>query len=369
MVQRQDGATRFALIQTNGDHSDAVKKAHEALNAHGLELLHERVDVRSDFWSTYKPSDTKDGMLSLALESMIGNLRAPVGKVPFRWTSSPGQEGELFRLNEIFGMVSAWVHIDPDVAADLMKATLSCQKTDGFVPATFDPLRQSSGTQAAWPLLVQASELVWNETKDLDFIQFIVPKLHRYIIRSLKHFDPNRDGIHCWQSANEAFIPETFDRRLASADISTLLLCEIEAYQRLALHHPSYSIDQTDLEEELSRLKENLLHVLWDTETSSFRDRYIGGRRITRLTLSCFTPLLWPNLPTTQADSIRQLITAPRGYTTEIGIPLWQKWESDAEIPPVPATHQFLFFRSITSSRDNRRWGFSFHIDLEYVAT
>lgn len=290
-------------------------------------------------------SDSEPLFSALSLETLFAHLRPPQGACPFRWSASRFEEPEDFDLNQLFPLVQAWVHVDPRVATDLVMAALSFQLEDGKVPAVGYPALPPQDAPAVWPLLAQSAELVARDSPSPDFLEFVLPRLTRYLNWACGHYLPDPEGPAHWAHSSEALLPETFDKRLASADLNALLLCEMDACARLARHWP--------LEREPAwyryrpRLQQALASWFWDENRRCYPDRYLGGQAIERVTLSAVLPLLWPELSSTRRAALIDWFSRKEGFGRDEGFPAWIPWEGDAEPPPVRPLHQALVLAAL----------------------
>jgi hypothetical protein len=77
-------------------------------------------------------------------------------------------------------------------------------------------------------------------------IATLMPALHRYLVRTIVHFEPDGDGYCRWHAASEALVPELFDEHVIGAvDLTTWMICEIESFMRLAVILGHRGFDRT----------------------------------------------------------------------------------------------------------------------------
>ena len=342
----REGFTRFCLSFGEPDHAVAMTTARSHLSQDVSTVFGKECAQRARIFGDYVVRDDIAPLVAHGFESLVSHLRSPSGVFPFRWSVASAEQEGLFDINQVHALVSAWRYADPDVAKDILKSALACQRSDGSIPARC----RADGAAVVYParpLFARSAAMIWNETRDTAFVDHVLPKLKRHLEWALKHYDPAGTGSPCWQSADEAFIPATFDRNLASADIGTFLVCETEAFLDLCGTSPMHAANQTVLAAYRDLLVSKLESTLWNPKTRSFPDRYMGGEAIERITLSALTPLMWDNLPARYEEALLKQLTSPRQFGGKKGIPLWIEWEGDADPAPVHADHQILLLEAL----------------------
>ncbi len=348
--RREGHRTLFCLAYGAESHAILANKARDRLLAPFETLIDAEFAKREPFWSECYVAKPIKPLLSLALEGLAGHLRRPAGQMPFRWSSAFGREDDRVRNNLLFPLTSAWYFLDPEVAADLVKSSLSCLSADGFLPAECGADGSSPSREFAWPLVAQSAALVWDAGSDASFLSYVLPRIGRYLARALAHFDPDQKGVHRWQSAVEAFIPETFDANLASADLTTFLLCEIETFLGMADELPAFTYDRPAMISARDLLRGNLEKFFWDPRTQNFRDRYIGGGRIERPSLSAILPLFYEGLPVRYRKPLLRQAAGRDQFQRREGVPSWLPWEGDPAPPPTRTIHQIILLEALRRS-------------------
>lgn len=338
--------TRFCLVvREAGDEAGAVDRACHFLGQNVPQLFEDECRRRAAFWAAVHNGEGPKDLAARALETLFAHLRPPEGALPFRWSLASLEEPPRFDLNQLWPLVLAWQIVDPAVAADLVKAALSCQGPNGFLPAQIAPDEPGTGT-AALPLIAQAAERAAAARPEPGYLDYVLPRLRAYLTWALRHYQPEGTELPCWTCAEEALIPETYDHNLASADLTTFLLLEIAAYRRLAQASFAAADDAFWLAQE-RRLAGLLHNVFWENERQCFPDRYRQGTAIERVTLSAILPLLWPGVRPFQRQGALQWLKRPDGFESMPGIPAWIRWDTDTEEPPVRALHQFLVLQAL----------------------
>lgn len=339
-MDRSGAAVRFALVARSGARAEALAAARRHLADDAERFFDAECERRAPFWEAHDVAEFLKPALAASLEVLVSRLRAPRGVLPCRWSSAGRGPSDVLDTRETFPLAAAWSAVDPAVAKDIVKSALSCQGQDGLVPATWLPEGPRPPARPGWPLFAQAARTAWEAgPNDPAFLDYVVPRLALHVDAALRYYDPHRLGSPSWPSAEEAFIPETFDRRLAAADLAAFLLGEIDALLELGQDARPEIVDRSALTSERDRLGAGLEN-LWNPGTRCFQNRYLGGARVERISLSALTPLAWTGLPASYRNELLAHLRENGAFYDRHGIPLWLKWAGDAEPPPIRAAHQ-----------------------------
>jgi hypothetical protein len=338
---------RFCLAVGPGNHTSSMNASSGWMEADVDALFDAEVARRGSFWRECPAAPALRPHLTYAVETLIGRVRPPCGAFPFRWSAGDTVDGMVLDANQTLPLALAWRSIDCAVAEDLVCSVLSCQADSGSIPARILADGTVLSSAPAWPLLAQAAVAAWSKRRRPEFLQYVLPRLYRYLADTISHTDPTTSGIHCWQSSNESLVPETFDTGLASADLTTFLICEIEAFFRLCDAAPQFTFDRAALQAEHERLTQHLMEALWDAEAKTFRSRYESGSPIERISIASILPLLWIDLPSRYEEPLLRQLNSNGQFHTKCGAPLWLKWDDETESPPIPVAHQILLVEAL----------------------
>lgn len=348
----REGWIHFALAYGFPDHPAAMQKARTALDLDAAKWWQAEGLLRTPFWRQMSMGASPKPLLHVALETLIGHLRPAEGALSHRWMESALPEPNVLSLNDLWPYVAAWTLVDPAVAADLVQCALGTLRKDGFAPSWTAPDGRSATDTFAWPLLAQCVRLVADNEPPPDFLSHAMPRLRKYLERALARFE--EDESMTWRTPAEAFIADTFDLRLATVDLSAFLLSDLEAYLDLHQYPGAMGGAEIAMSAASSRLAASLSSQLWDAEAGCFRDRYIGGKRITRSTLSSFLPLLWSGLDSARCQALLKNLSSWKEWQRGEGMPLWQAWPNDPTPPPIRLSHQFFLLQALRAGEEDR---------------
>ncbi len=217
---------------------------------------------------------------------------------------------------------------DPERCRRLLAQVLSHQREDGLLVDPAVEKRSSNGVSvAAWPLWTCVVDRVQRRFPDAAWLHDVLPKWRRAFLAAVNHFDPERHGLPCRRSAAEAWDARDFQANLATPDLATLLLMEVDTLQRLQ------SSSDPQLAEEREQLITGLLDFMANPETGRFDGRRVGGGRQPVSFRMAVFPLLWPGLPGAwigrllkhaEFGLVHDLLDT-HGYSTSTEIWMWRR--------------------------------------------
>ena len=304
----------FCLVSKKRVFEDAASLAKKYLAESLEEALKVEWERRAGVRALFEQMSHHDSLAVISAETLMKALRPATGRLTGRWSQSPDAQEPRSNANELFALVLAWREIDPQIAEELVLTTLKTQESSGSIPVLQAPHRSFSTLEAPKPLLAKAAKNAWEVRKDPQFLAEILHPLRRYLQWLLQHFDPKRRGLHCWQNSAEPLFPETYQSDLATADLSALLLAEIETLNTLRKEaDPVGATESPWFEEESKVLRLNLQTQFWNEETGQFSFAIHRGHLKTLEGLPALVPLLCTSIPMQQKNRVlEKLRTANR---------------------------------------------------------
>ena len=344
LVKASESMTRFALIVTESSEADARKLAEEALNLDQTVLFNEEQARRQALYNE-NGTCTEPTLVAHALETLIFHLEAPRGSMRQRWSSArpPALPGMDF--NQLVPLVLCWNELDAGVSRELVQCAIDAIGNDGTFSSSAGPEGPEGGY--SWPCLARIAQVVYDNNPDEEWLAELVPALRRYLLWAVDFFDPQQLGLTCWPEPERSFIPDTYDENLASAALTSFLLADLDALFYLLGRLGQVALDTIKLDQTRELFRERMDNALWDMEDLVYRDRYVGGEQISRITLSGIMPLYRADLEEDRKDALLRLVRDPSVFNGNHGAPLWQAWDQDEVSPPVPAVHQIYLLESL----------------------
>lgn len=341
-------ATTFCLVSRCKLKKDALELANHYLHRDFDEALLQELESRNGAKSLFEEMDHHDSLAVICTESMLKALRPPEGSIPLRWCQSSETDSPELNINELYPLALAWKRIDIETAEELITCALKIQTNAGAIPVHFSPHTTHSVLEAPKPLIIKTAEEVWDVRKDDDLLTSLLPPLRRHLQWMLHHFDPKRGGLHSWKNSSEPIVPETYETDKATADLTVLLLTEIEAFNRMRRSSSAFGSEADAFEQEHMILKQNLLDQFWNEDSSSFSNAVHRDRIIEQRGFSAFAPLLWDGLPNRQRTAILEKVkesgVLPGGHS----ILSWRNTSLDDKHFPILL--QMLIFESLITA-------------------
>ena len=299
--------------------------------------------VLEPFWSVQSPSRPAHNLaLAGAVDDLSAALRSPSGMIPFTWSFGPSDGGPGQPTDDLYGLVRAWSYLAPSIATDLVKSSLSAQSDDGAIPRVVRPDGFHDERWAPLPLLARSAWLAWQAAPDKSFHEFVLPRLQRYLTWAISYFDPEWRGLPIWRDAREAWIPETYNPLVASADLPSMLASELDAFRDLARAMPYGPPPDDELLRYRGSLGRTLAGFFWNPESTMFQDRFPAGQHVLRFTLSAALPMLDTTLGRDALLPVAERLAWGGSLRDPRGAREWSVWPEDTELPPVREAHQLL---------------------------
>jgi len=335
---------RYCLVEREQAYTASIRTARTHLDASPAHLLNQKIKMREQILGKHHIPEAHIPLVLHAMESLAGHLRPPLGSFTHRWSNADMDGHDRMDLNQVYPLVSAWCALDPTLALEIFKTALSCQHPSGFLPSLAMPDGHMDTRHAALPLFAQSALMLKKSLNDQDWIKPLLPKLRDYLSWAITYYDPQGDGNLTWRTSTEALIEETFDPEVLSADLYTLLLCEIEAMAQLDENEHNKPLNLLTAKD---MIEQKLKHFFWDKKESCFPDRFRNGDPVERITLSAFVPLLWSELDRQYVNPMIQKLDKVNLLRRKQGIALWAEWEDDPEPAPIPSFHQLLMMHAL----------------------
>ncbi len=349
-VRQENAVTQFCLVKNTKDYAELRKVADRYLDLPLPACISDEIEHRAAFWSKRSCEAEGAQLISTALEALVQMLRSPAHPFTYRWSASGSQGREVFDLNELFPLVLAWCEVDPEVAEELVCSALSVQREDGLFPAQFHVNENKSADVPAVPLIAQSALCIWRTHPTPEFLSYAVSALARYVPAVLGHYDPGNRGLSRWVSSGQPLTPETFTPSVASADLTVLLLCEVDAFLELceAAGADAPSTERVVFARE--ELAGSLTGFFWNRRKRVFRDRIPGGEHLERANFSSWIPIIWEALEPRYREAVLRSLREVIEASGNQGVPVWEPWQGDATSSPLYSLHQLLLINALGRS-------------------
>lgn len=288
-----------------------------------------------------------DQLLTKCVSVMRVNTLAAGDVMPTMWSTPdrvPHRHMWLWdSVFHSFGMNE----IDPEVAADFLRAVLRTQRPDGMIPLAEKVEGQPENITQP-PVLAWGVWRNYEHTGDRQMLIDALPVLDRY----LRWFTTDRrdqdTGLMTWQlrddpncRSDESGMDNSprFDEDVAaSVDLNTFAANDMNHLARIAAELGERELHRlwSDTASEVSLRTHELL---WDEDAGFYFDRRADGTLSDIRAVSGFLPLLLDDLPTSRVDRLGRALEDPSDFGTRIPIPSVSRsdprWSTDMWRGPV----------------------------------
>lgn len=323
LAVRADGARfRFALAHDEADEVAAMAKADKGLDADVDRLI----DTRKAWCEAIELPANLPSKLAATYRKAVCIMRVntctPEGQIRHRWTTPDRWPHRWMWLHDSAYHTAGHIHHFPDLARDMLLAIFDTQDEDGRISLVMRPdgnypkLSQS-------PLLAWATRLVFERTRDRDFLAEIYPKLKAYV----HYFQQTRafkdTGLHRWLHSDESMDNSPrFDRGsdFAAIDLSCTLCREFEDMAAMAQALGKEG-DANAWREAYARTADAINRLLWDESAGQYGDLLPDGSLVTHSTCVTFLPLFAGIVPADRAERLRSLLNDPTKFNRPLPVP------------------------------------------------
>ena len=339
---------RFALVCGEFTPERAQIKAEAALEENLDVRIQSETEERKNVSRLFSVNPRHNPPVALAAETLMTRLRDRTPALHGLWSTAEGFANETFSLNELYPLVRAWSLIDPPVALELAQTALTLQQGNGGFPAWVEAGGLTSPF-VPWPFIAQSFELAWQSSRDLALLKKHLPGLRKYVQWAVRRFDPHRDLIPAWQSEQELFVPESFERGKATPELTVLLIAEIEAVLRLCEEDENSGAATESLVEDRDQLVKTLNTIFWNPVGKAFSNVWKDGHYLHQPSFGSFTPLFWRGLDKEKQTALIEDFEETHGFPGHHQPSSWKQEEID-DTAHLPAIHQFIAFEALQNA-------------------
>ncbi len=337
----------FCLVTNSHLLDDAKQTATSYFKLNFEAKLSEERERRNGANALFEEMAHHDALAVISAESMMKALRPAEGSIPLLWCQSSSTSHPMMDVNEIHPLAMAWRLMDIEVAEELLLCVLKVQTNAGAIPVKYAPHATHSTLEAPKPMLAKTIDTVWNVRKNPEFLAAILPLLRRHIQWLLNHFDPKRSGYHCWKNSEECLVAQAYQTELITADLSALLISEIDTFNHLQASNPAsaHSDASPHFEQERSGLRHNLMEQFWNKNENAFVNVILKDNVLILKGFSSFVPLIWKGLPHNHKINILEKIHESGTLPGGLSILSWRKSAMDDNSFPI--LQQLLVFQAL----------------------
>ena len=307
--------------------------------------LQKRLSIRREQLPYLNQSKYHNILLLLCMEKMMSSLQPATEKIPGLWAISDEANPTTLNINTLYVQILAWIPLRIDVAMQLLETVFKIQTSSGSIPSEIKINGVVASLAAPKPILCMICDEVLNHKKDTAMVESIIPQLIRYLRWILSHFDPTHQGLHSWRNQTETLTPTITSPELATADLTALLLNEIESFDRIRLISDSEVEMPKDLSNMQDQLKSNLKHLFWNETEQDFSNAFIRDEQVSIKGNNSLLPMLCNTfIPNSRAIILERLKNGEI-LNNYINISTWRK--TDLSDKTLSVIEKILFIKTL----------------------
>ena len=321
--REENGGYKFCL-----HHSQSIAEARSGANYY-LQADAEKVKAEryGYFEKLPKCKNAKYERLyykSLSINKV--NVHSAEGKIPCPWTTPDRVPHRHMWLWDSVFHALAFLTYDGEMAKNSIRAVLTQEREDGFIPHMMNPIDGSDVTQPQ--VLAWGVWETYKKTGDKNFLRESAEPLEKYLEWDARNRDKNGNGLLEWFTEPEESCCKCGESGLDNSprfdideETDAVDFSVFQAHDSLYL---SYIFRELG-EEEKSRLwhkryetlKGKINEVFWDEEDGVYYDRSFSGKLSKVLTPVSFLPMFAGLSSKAQADRMVKVLTDKNLLWTE----------------------------------------------------
>lgn len=309
------------------------------------EELQQRLQVRTKQLPYLNQSKYHNILLMLCMEKMMASLQPATEKIPGMWAISDDDNPTTLNINTLLIQVLAWIPLNIDISMQMLRTIFKIQTSSGSIPSEIKINGVVTSLAAPKPIICLVCEEVLLKKIDLVFAESITSQLIRYLRWILSHFDPTHKGVHSWRNQAESLTPQISKLELATADLTALLLNEIECFQRILLISESEVEMPKDLLNMETKLKSNLKHLFWNQDKQDFSNIFIRGEPDSIKGYNSLLPMLCNTFIDNSRIIMLERLKNGEIKDNSINISMWRK--TDLSDQNLSVIQKLLFIRTL----------------------
>ncbi|MBN1286470.1 MAG: hypothetical protein JXB47_13815 [Anaerolineae bacterium] len=322
-----EGNGRFALAYGRSA-AEAGERAQEGLKLDPAREVSKRLSLYQTLPRLNDPSN--DRLLKKCFSVMKVNTLAPEGAMPDHWSTPdrvPHRDMWLWdSVFHTFGMN----HIKPRLAWKFIKSVLDTQRADGMIPHQSSVAGRRSGITQP-PVLAWGSWENYRAGRDLEALEYALPRLVRYLEWNCANRDSNGNGLLEWCveadercRSGESGMDNSprFDAApaLDAVDFSVFMANDMQCLARIAAELGDDAA-ATRWAQRAADLSATIHHKLWDAEAGFYFDRQVDGPFSPVRAATGFLPLLLDDTPAGRVEALVEMLEDPAHFDTAFPVP------------------------------------------------
>lgn len=324
--------SKYALAWSKISRDDALEKARAGLHTEIRPLVQQRLAFYESLPVPVTESgDRAERLYYKCFSVMKSQVYTPEGLFTTRWTTPDRlPHRRLWLWDSVFHALGN-CHISASLAEDTIRAVLSLQRADGFIPHMASPDGCSAITQP--PVLAWGIYRLYTQVGNISFLRETYGALNRYMEWLRLNRDTDLNELYEWEinpgnercRCDECGMDNSprFDNveEMDCVDFSCYMANEARHLARIA-RALGLVDDEVHWNARFLRIRDAVNRFLWDEKDGYYYDRPVGGGTLRKVrAISSFLPLFAGVCPPDRARRLVQHLTNRREFNTPLPIP------------------------------------------------
>ena len=314
---------KFAFLYCCGSLPDVEKRSAVALSVDQQELFGKRVA----FFKRLPKPKSDDPLLRRTYYKCASvqkvNCATAQGAILFDWTTPDRWPHKYMWIWDSAFHALGLRHFAPEWARNAVKAVLSKQRPDGFIPHKMTPDDKGDSKIIQPPILSWAAWKVYKTAGDGDFLRYCYPRLKAIVLFDCRQMDADHNGLSEWghKFASGMDNSPRFDQPVGDAvDLNAYLVNDMFYLEKMA-QKLGLKTDAQMWAQMRSERSRKINELLWDQETGFYYDLDTEGGQIKIKTAAGFTPLFAGICSREQAAALVEHLTDPKEFRRAFPLP------------------------------------------------
>ncbi|MCL6518489.1 MAG: hypothetical protein K6T99_01530 [Armatimonadetes bacterium] len=251
------------------------------------------------------------------------NCNRAEGRIKFDWSTPDRWPHKHMWIWDSAFHALGLRHFAPKWAMNSIKAVLSKQRPDGFIPHMMTPNDEQDSLLVQPPILSWATWKVYETTRDEKFLQYCYPRLKAMLLYDCRELDKDESGLCEWPSSNASGMDNSprFDQPIGDAvDLNAYLVNDLAYLEKIA-RRLGFS-NEAGIWADLKYSRIALINErLWNANEGFYYDLTPDGVQIDLKTIAGFTPLFAGVCSESQAEDLVRHLRNPDEFWLKFPIP------------------------------------------------
>lgn len=306
----------FVWAYSSQGGEEAAKLATDALVADLDGLIKKQVDFFSSVPEPPVSDEIQARTYYKAASVLKVNCYSPQDRIPFKWTTPDRWPHRNMWIWDSAFHAIALRYFAPDWAEDAIKAVLVVQRENGFIPHMITPDGSKDSDMIQPPILAWAGWKVYEKTRNLDYLEYIYPRIGKMIEYDRTALDADGNGLSAWETGAASGMDNSprFDQPTRdSVDLNAYIVNDMRYLARIARElkkEDEAALWDKQADEHAARVDA----VMWDKASKFYYDTAPDGSLITIKTAAGFTPMFAGICDKERAAALVEHLTNPAEF-------------------------------------------------------